>query len=160
MWRGTATGLGLDAVTGKVIWTHPTEGTTNDRVKKKLAEEGVVWGPSNFDRFHLGDPDIPVVGVATTFQPNLRVLQRALAARKNFVIAHESTFWDGFDPVEAFLPDPVCRAKIRFAEQNHMDGVAHPRPLAPAQAGPHLHRPGPQAGVVRLLQAGGAAEAL
>ena len=91
-----------------------------DRIKKKLAEEGVVWGPSNFDRFHLGDPNIPVVGVATTFQPTLRVLQRALAAGKNFVVAHESTFWDGFDPVEAFLQDPVCQAKIRFAEQNRM----------------------------------------
>ncbi|HYW43944.1 MAG TPA: Nif3-like dinuclear metal center hexameric protein [Bryobacteraceae bacterium] len=91
-----------------------------DRIKKKLAEEGVVWGPSNFDRFHLGDPGIQVVGVATTFQPTLRVLQRALAAGKNFVVAHESTWWDGFDPVEAFLQDSVCQAKIRFAEQNHM----------------------------------------
>ncbi|MGO9261511.1 MAG: Nif3-like dinuclear metal center hexameric protein [Bryobacteraceae bacterium] len=91
-----------------------------DRIKGKLAAEGVVWGPSNFDRFHLGDPNIPVIGIATTFQPTLRVLQRALAAKKNFVVAHESTFWDGFDPVEAFLQDPICQAKMRFAEQNHM----------------------------------------
>ncbi len=91
-----------------------------DRIKKKLAEEGVVWGPSNFDKFHLGDPNIPVTGIATTFQPTLDVLQRALAANKNLIVAHESTFWDGFDPVEVLLHDPVCQAKIRFAEQNHM----------------------------------------
>lgn len=91
-----------------------------ERIKKKLAEEGVVWGPSAFDKFHLGDPNIPVTGVATTFQATLDVLQRALAAKKNFVISHECTFWDGFDPVEVMLHDPVCQAKIRFAEQNHM----------------------------------------
>jgi putative NIF3 family GTP cyclohydrolase 1 type 2 len=91
-----------------------------ERIKGKLVAEGVVWGPSLFDRFHLGDPSIPVIGVATTFQPTFHVLQRALAAKKNFVIAHESTFWDGFDPVEVMLHDPVCQAKIRFAEQNRM----------------------------------------
>jgi putative NIF3 family GTP cyclohydrolase 1 type 2 len=91
-----------------------------ERIKKKLAEEGVVWGPSNFDKFHLGDPDISVNGIATTFQPTLDVLQRALAAKKNFVVVHESTFWDGFDPVEVMLHDPVCQAKIRSAEANHM----------------------------------------
>jgi putative NIF3 family GTP cyclohydrolase 1 type 2 len=91
-----------------------------ERIKKKLAEEGVVWGPSNFDKFHLGDPNIPVTGIVTTFQPTLDVLQRALAAKKNLIVAHESTFWDGFDPVEVMLHDPLCQAKIRFAEQNRM----------------------------------------
>ncbi len=91
-----------------------------ERIKKKLAEEGVVWGPSVFDGFHLGDPQIPVTGIATTFEPTFDVLKRALAARRNFVVAHESTFWDGFDPVEVMLQDPVCQAKIRFAQQNRM----------------------------------------
>lgn len=91
-----------------------------DRIKKKLAEEGVAWGPSAFDKFHLGDPNIAVTGVAVTFEPTFGVLKRALAAKKNFVISHESTFWDGFDPVEVMLHDPLCQAKIRFAEQNRM----------------------------------------
>jgi putative NIF3 family GTP cyclohydrolase 1 type 2 len=91
-----------------------------DRIKKKLADEGVVWGPSNFDKFHLGDPDIAVNGIAVTFEPTFGVLKRALAAKKNFVISHESTFWDGFDPVAVMLHDPLCQAKIKFAEQNHM----------------------------------------
>ena len=91
-----------------------------DRIKQKLAEEGVVWGPSNFDRFHLGDPDVPVAGIATTFEPTFEVLKRAIAAKKNMVISHESTWWDGFDPVEVMLNDPVCQAKMRFAEQNKL----------------------------------------
>lgn len=40
-----------------------------DRIKKKLAGEGVVWGPSAFDGFHLGDPNTTVTGIATTFSP-------------------------------------------------------------------------------------------
>jgi putative NIF3 family GTP cyclohydrolase 1 type 2 len=91
-----------------------------ERIKKKLASEGVVWGPSAFDRFHLGDPEIAVTGIATTFQSTLDVLQRALAAKKNFVISHESTFWDGFDPVALMIDDPVSKAKIQFAEKNRM----------------------------------------
>jgi putative NIF3 family GTP cyclohydrolase 1 type 2 len=91
-----------------------------DRIKAKLAEEGVPWGPSAFDRFHLGDPQISVTGIVVTFEPTLAVLQKAAAAKKNFVISHESTFWDGFDPVEVMIHDPVCQAKIRFAEQNRM----------------------------------------
>jgi putative NIF3 family GTP cyclohydrolase 1 type 2 len=91
-----------------------------ERIKKKSAEQGVVWGPSSFDGFHLGDPDTVVTGVATCFQSSFSVLRRAAAAKRNFVISHESTFWDGFDPVEVMLQDPVCQAKIQFAERNKM----------------------------------------
>jgi putative NIF3 family GTP cyclohydrolase 1 type 2 len=91
-----------------------------DRIKGKLAKEGVPWRPSFFDGFHLGDPNTPLTGIATTFQPTLDVLKRAASRKKNFVISHESTFWDGFDPVQVMRNDPVCQAKIEFAKQNRM----------------------------------------
>jgi putative NIF3 family GTP cyclohydrolase 1 type 2 len=109
-------------ISGAHAWAQHsiTAAEVVERIKHKLADDGVVWGPSAFDGFHLGDPGIAVTGVAVTFEPTLDVLQRAHAAKKNFVISHESTFWDGFDPVEVMLHDPVCQAKIRFAEQNKM----------------------------------------
>jgi putative NIF3 family GTP cyclohydrolase 1 type 2 len=88
------------------------------RIQSKLAAEGVPWSPSHFDGFHLGDPETPLTGIATTFQPGLDVLQRAAAKNKNFVICHESTFWDGFDPPQVMVDDAVHRAKIRFAREN------------------------------------------
>ena len=91
-----------------------------ERIKEKLAAEGVVWGPSSFDGFHLGNPDALITGVATTFQPTLDVLQRAAATGKNLVISHESTWWDGFDPYESLVNDPVCRTKVQFGEQHNM----------------------------------------
>ncbi|MEO8131996.1 MAG: Nif3-like dinuclear metal center hexameric protein, partial [Bryobacteraceae bacterium] len=99
----------------------PTASQVVARIKKGLADQGVPWTDATaFDGFHLGDPEVRVTGVATTFQPTLDVLQRAKTAKKNLVVAHESTFWDGFDPVEVMVHDPVCQAKIRFAEQNGM----------------------------------------
>jgi putative NIF3 family GTP cyclohydrolase 1 type 2 len=90
------------------------------RIEAKLASEGVAWRSSHFDGFHLGDPTAPVTGIATTFQPSLDVLQRAAAQQKNFVICHESTFWDGFDPVQVMSGDPVHEAKIEFAREHRM----------------------------------------
>ena len=90
------------------------------RIKAKLAGEGVAWSPSFFDGFHMGDPGIVLTGIATCFQPTFGVLRRAAVAKRNFVISHECSFWDGFDRVEVMKDDPVARAKIRFVEQNNM----------------------------------------
>ncbi len=124
--RGFARRVGMAVASGSGLYANAqgqeaiSAAQVVERIKKKLAGEGIVWGPSMFDGFHLGDPNTAVSGVATCFQSTFSVLQRAAAARKNFVISHESTFWDGFDPVEAMLHDSVCKAKIRFAEQNKM----------------------------------------
>ncbi len=125
--RGFAQRIGVAAGAGSGFCVAPAQGQGTitaaeivERMKKKLAGQGVVWGPTLFDGFHLGDPNIVVTGIATCFQSTFSVLQRAAAAKKNFVISHESTFWDGFDPVEAMLHDPVCQAKIRFAARNKM----------------------------------------
>ncbi len=91
-----------------------------DRIKAKLAAEGVAWGPSSFDGFKTGDPSLTVTGIATCFQSTFSVLRRAAAAGKNFVVSHECAFWDGFDPPEVMKDDPVAKAKIRFAADNKM----------------------------------------
>jgi putative NIF3 family GTP cyclohydrolase 1 type 2 len=91
-----------------------------DRIKAKLAKEGVAWGPTIFDGFKIGDSNVTVTGVATCFEPTFSVLRRAAAAKKNFVISHESSFWDGFDPIEVVKDDPVAKLKIQFVAKNKM----------------------------------------
>ena len=91
-----------------------------ERIKSQLAKEGVIWGPSVIDGFHLGDPDTPVTGVVTTFQPTFRILRKASAVKKNFVISHESSYWDGVEPIAVVRNDPVYKAKIQFGAQNKM----------------------------------------
>ena len=74
----------------------------------------------DFDGFHLGDADTGVTGIARTFQPGLDVLKRAAAQQKKFVICHESTFWDGSNPIQVMTGDPVHEAKIQFAKEHRM----------------------------------------
>jgi putative NIF3 family GTP cyclohydrolase 1 type 2 len=91
-----------------------------DRIKAKLAAEGVAWRASNFDGFKTGDPNVTLTGIATCFQPTFNVLRQAAAAKKNFVVSHECCFWDGFDPLDVVKDDPVAKAKIRFVAENKM----------------------------------------
>jgi putative NIF3 family GTP cyclohydrolase 1 type 2 len=119
-WVGSALAMGARLTTPALAQRKITATEVVERIKSKLAAEGVVWRPSYFDGFHLGDPEIAVQGIAVTFEPTLDVLHRASMRGKNLVICHESTFWDGFDPPQLMVNDPVHKLKIRFAQQNNM----------------------------------------
>jgi outer membrane protein assembly factor BamB/putative NIF3 family GTP cyclohydrolase 1 type 2 len=89
-----------------------------ERIQKNI---GVPWNPKSYrDTFKAGDPDTPVKGIATTFMATLDVLQRALAAGRNFVITHEPTFWNDADVVKDLGDDPVYRFKLDFIEKNRL----------------------------------------
>jgi putative NIF3 family GTP cyclohydrolase 1 type 2 len=121
-WVGgvLAAGSGLAGAAAQAQGTI-TARQVADRIKAKLAGEGLAWRASTyFDGFKMGDPDVTLTGIATCFQPTFSVLRRAAAAKRNLVISHECVFWDGFDPIEVVKDDPVAKAKIRFVEQNKM----------------------------------------
>src|ERR1700744_2794793 len=111
-WASTAMAAATAAGTRSYAEENIAAAQVVERIQAKLATQGVVWHSSHFDGYHLGDPNTRVTGIATTFQPGLDVLQRAAAQQKNFVICHESTFWDGFDPIQVMTSDPVHEAKI------------------------------------------------
>ena len=120
-WIGGALAVGTSlAGTGAQAQGTITIAQAVDRIKAKLAAEGVPWRASNFDGFKTGDPNVTLTGVATCFQPTFNVLRRAAAAKRNLVVSHESCFWDGFDPLDVVKDDPVAKAKIRFVAENKM----------------------------------------
>jgi putative NIF3 family GTP cyclohydrolase 1 type 2 len=119
-WLSTAFAASTGLATRSSAQGRITALEVVERIKAKLATEDVAWRPSHFDGFHLGDPHTALTGIATTFQPSLDVLKRAAAKQKNLVICHESTFWDGFDPVQVMTDDPVHQAKVQFARDNRM----------------------------------------
>jgi putative NIF3 family GTP cyclohydrolase 1 type 2 len=119
--RGFGLSVGWALAAGAARAAGPlTAAQAVDRIKAKLAAEGVTWKTSYFDGFKIGDPQVPLTGIATCFQPTFSILRRASAAGMNFVISHESAFWDGFDPVEVVKDDPVYEAKVRFVEERGM----------------------------------------
>jgi len=65
-----------------------------ERIQKKV---GVPWRSETVDTFKIGNPDAAVKGIATSFSATLDVCQRAHAAGKNLIIAHEPTFYNHND---------------------------------------------------------------
>lgn len=81
-----------------------------ERIQKQV---GVPWKEQTVDTFKAGNPDSPVVGIATTMMSTLDVLQRAAAAKCNLIISHEPTFYGHLDKTEELAAggDPVYAAK-------------------------------------------------
>jgi putative NIF3 family GTP cyclohydrolase 1 type 2 len=108
-WMTAGAGLlAADALTARQVVA---------RIQKNV---GVPWRSETVDTFKAGDPDTPVTGIATTMMATFDVLQRAAAARKNFVISHEPTFYNHEDKTGDFAGDPVYAAKQSFIEKNRM----------------------------------------
>lgn len=96
---------------------QPTARQVVERIQKNI---GVGWRAETVDTFKAGNPDTPVTGIATTFAATLDVLQRAAASGKNFVIAHEPTFYNHLDKTDELKNDSVLAAKQAFIAQHHM----------------------------------------
>jgi putative NIF3 family GTP cyclohydrolase 1 type 2 len=94
--------------------------TAQDAVNRIREKIGVPWSQQTVDTFKAGSPTTPVQGIATTFMASLDVLRRAAAARCNFVISHEPTFYGHLDQVDQLTNDPVYRAKREFIEENNL----------------------------------------
>jgi putative NIF3 family GTP cyclohydrolase 1 type 2 len=91
-----------------------------ERIQKNV---GVPWRATTVDTIKAGNADTPVIGIATTMVATLELLQRASTAKRNFVIVHEPTFYNG-NADELQTPgnadDPMVRLKREFIEKNNM----------------------------------------
>ena len=63
------------------------------------------------DGIKAGDPLTVITGIATTVVVTMDVLRRAAAAKQNFIVAHEPTFYGANDDPGARATDPVYLAK-------------------------------------------------
>jgi putative NIF3 family GTP cyclohydrolase 1 type 2 len=95
--------------------TKPTARQIVERIQKNVA---VPWRTETVDTFKAGNPDTPVTGIATTFSATLDVLQRAVASGKNFIIAHEPTFYNHLDTTKDIEGDAVLAAKQSYIEKH------------------------------------------
>jgi len=103
-----------------------------DRIKRRMAQQGVIWNQNGSDGFKIGSPDTPITGIATTFQATHDVLERAASSKLNLIISHERMFWDYQDEVatlkedEPYLVpgslamDPVTIAKRKLCEDHDL----------------------------------------
>jgi putative NIF3 family GTP cyclohydrolase 1 type 2 len=96
----------------------PTAAQVVERIK---ANVGIPWNEKSFrDTFKVGDPQIQVRGIASTFMSTLDVLQRAHGMGLNMVVTHEPTFWSDGDVQDNLINDPLYKFKVDFVKKNGM----------------------------------------
>ena len=100
-----------------------------ERMQKNL---GVPWKQSSTDTVLAGSADTAVTGIVTTWTPSLDVLRRAVAAKKNLIIARESPYWLHETPNAEFsgagapftraqmAEDPTFKFKRDYIAQNNL----------------------------------------
>jgi putative NIF3 family GTP cyclohydrolase 1 type 2 len=90
-------------------------------VERIRANVGVPWNDKSFrDTFKVGDPQVPVRGIASTFMSTLDVLQRAHSMGLNMIVTHEPTFWSDGDVQDKLTNDPLYKFKVDFVNRNGM----------------------------------------
>jgi putative NIF3 family GTP cyclohydrolase 1 type 2 len=64
------------------------------------------------DKIRSGNPDQEVTGIVTTMFPTIEVIEKTKKAGANFIIAHETPFYNNADETEWLKDDDAYRYKV------------------------------------------------
>jgi putative NIF3 family GTP cyclohydrolase 1 type 2 len=95
-----------------------TAGEILARMKKNL---GVPWQENSArDTYKAGGPATEVTGIATTVMSTFDQVKRAHAQGLNFILTHETTYWNDRDIVTNLADDPIYKIKSEFCAKNNI----------------------------------------
>lgn len=80
--------------------------------------EPVIRLEHTVDGLESGDPESEVRGIVTTFMATQDVIEQAIRAGANLIIAHEGTFYSHQDKKGLERKDPVYQEKQKLIEQS------------------------------------------
>lgn len=118
--RELAALAGVAVAGAQAAAAHSSALTARQAIERIQKNVGVPWRAQTVDTFKAGDPNTPVVGIATSFMATLDVLQRAAAAGKNLIVSHEPTFYNHLDETKDLVNDPIYRFKMEFIERHRL----------------------------------------
>jgi len=72
------------------------------------------------DQVRSGSPDQSVSGIVTTMFPTLDVIERTAKAGANFIIAHETPFYNNQDETEWLKDDDAYRYKVELLKKHNI----------------------------------------
>lgn len=72
------------------------------------------------DQLRSGSMDQEVTGIVTTMFPTLEVIEKTAKAGANFIIAHETPFYNNADETEWLKDDEVYRYKIELLNKHRI----------------------------------------
>jgi putative NIF3 family GTP cyclohydrolase 1 type 2 len=88
-----------------------------DAMKKEL---GTAWsGERGYrDNIKVGSADAVVTGIATTWMASINVIKKAHAAKLNFIINHEDTWWTDRDDTKDLGDNKLYKLKRQYCLDN------------------------------------------
>ena len=114
----------LGSATGLVLAPHlfaQSPGLTAQQVADRIRTNAGAPAPANtVDGIKAGEPATVVTGIATSVMVTLDVIKRAAAARQNFIVVHEPTFYGANDNPGARATDPVYLAKKKLIDDERL----------------------------------------
>jgi len=95
------------------------QGLTVGRVIDLITRE-VPGAPfaTTVDQLRSGSRDQPVTGIVTTMFPTIDVIERTAKAGANFIIAHETPFYNNADETDWLKDDDAYRYKLELLEKH------------------------------------------
>lgn len=75
---------------------------------------------STVDTLKSGSRDLVVTGIVTTMFATVEVIRKAIAAKANFIIAHEPTFYNHEDKTDWLETDDVYQYKRELLQQHNI----------------------------------------
>jgi putative NIF3 family GTP cyclohydrolase 1 type 2 len=95
-----------------------TAGEVMTRIKNNI---GLPWREKTVDTIKgAGNPGMIVTGISTSFMATLAVLQQSVKEGRNFILAHEPTFWTNLDLGEGLTDDPLYHYKQEYIRSNQL----------------------------------------
>jgi putative NIF3 family GTP cyclohydrolase 1 type 2 len=76
--------------------------------------------PKTVDTLKSGSRDNVVTGIVTTMFATIPVIKKAIAAKANFIIAHEPTFYNHLDDTDWLKDDKVYEYKAALLQNNNI----------------------------------------
>jgi putative NIF3 family GTP cyclohydrolase 1 type 2 len=91
-----------------------TSFTVKDVIDIILKEVPDFNRPTTVDQLRSGSMDQEVTGVVTTMFPTIEVIKKTAKAGANFIIAHETPFYNNNDEIEWLKNDDAFRYKVEL----------------------------------------------
>ena len=105
----------LSSLPGTILAHNATQGiTVKDLIDIILKEIPNAPFPKTVDELRSGSLDQIVTGIVTTMFPTLEVIEKTAKAGANFIIAHETPFYNNQDETDWLKDDDAYKYKVEL----------------------------------------------
>jgi putative NIF3 family GTP cyclohydrolase 1 type 2 len=116
---GTSMVMAIPGVShAEKLW-HPKTALTVQQVIDLILEQIPNSRTQNtVDKIRSGSPDQVVTGIVTTMFPTIEVIEKTKKIGSNFIIAHETPFYNNPDETDWLKDDDVYKYKVDLLNKN------------------------------------------